>query len=215
MNLTSMPAAVSKLICSHNLAAEKKNLLTITCLLCAVLNSVAAERMTTVSIVGEAFHINGKPTYAGREWRGHRVEGLLMNSRMVQGIFDDRNPATAARWAYPDTKKWDAERNTREFIAAMPEWKKHGLLAFTINLQGGSPEGYSKSQPWENSAFDPDGALRADYMARLARILDRADELGMVAIVGYFYFGQDERLRDEAAVLHATDGTTQWLLDGG
>lgn len=215
MNLTSMPAAVSKLICSHGFAAEKKKILTITCLLCAVLNSDAAERMTTVSIVGEAFHINGKPTYAGREWRGHRIEGLLMNSRMVQGIFDDRNPATAARWAYPDTRKWDAGRNTREFIAAMPEWKKHGLLAFTINLQGGSPEGYSKSQPWENSAFEPDGALRADYMARLARILDRADELGMVAIVGYFYFGQDERLRDEAAVLHATDGATKWLLDGG
>jgi len=92
---------------------------------------------------------------------------------------------------------------------------KLGLLAFTLNLQGGSPEGYSKSQPWENSAFDPDGALRADYMVRLARILDRADELGMVAIVGYFYFGQDERLRDEAAVLHATDGATKWLLDGG
>lgn len=188
---------------------------TLACLLCVLHHSVAAERKTSVSIVGEDFHLNGKPTYAGRTWKGHRIEGLLLNSRMVQGIFDDRNPATAARWAYPDTGKWDAERNTREFIAAMPEWKKHGLLAFTINLQGGSPEGYSKSQPWENSAFEPDGALRADYMARLARILDRADELGLVAIVGYFYFGQDERLHDEAAVLRATDETTRWLLDGG
>jgi hypothetical protein len=134
---------------------------------------------------------------------------------MVHGIFDDMNPATAARWAYPDTGKWDAERNTREFIAAMPEWRHHGLLAFTINLQGGSPEGYSKAQPWENSAFDADGSLRPDYMARLARILDRADELGMVAIVGYFYFGQDERLRDEPAVIRATDAATRWLLDGG
>lgn len=174
-----------------------------------------AARVTTVSIVGDSFQINGRPTYAGREWLGHRIEGLLMNSRMVQGIFDDRNPATVARWAYPDTGKWDAERNTSEFIAAMPEWKKHGLLAFTINLQGGSPEGYSKAQPWENSAFNPDGTLRADYTARLARILDRADELGMVAIVGYFYFGQDERLIDEGAVLRATDAATRWVLDHG
>jgi hypothetical protein len=195
----------------------RHNFLTILCALSVLSASLAhaAERKTVVSIVGDAFHINGAPTYAGREWRGHRIEGLLMNSRMVQGIFDDRNPVTAARWAYPDTGKWDAERNTREFIAAMPEWKKHGLLAFTINLQGGSPEGYSKSQPWENSALDADGSLRADYMARLARILDRADELGMVAIVGYFYFGQDQRLRDEAAVLRATDEATRWLLDGG
>ena len=44
-------------------------------------------------------------------------------------------------------KKWDPERNTREFVAALPEWKRHGILAFTINLQGGSPEGYSQGQP--------------------------------------------------------------------
>ncbi|MEO7317449.1 MAG: hypothetical protein ABIZ56_00515 [Chthoniobacteraceae bacterium] len=193
----------------------KTTLRTIALLLAATSFTDAVEKQTVVSIKGDAFHINGTPTYAGREWRGQKVEGLLMNSRMVQGIYDDLNPETAPRWAYPDTGKWDAERNTREFIAAMPEWKKHGLLAFTINLQGGSPEGYSKSQPWINSAFEADGALRPAYMARLARILDRADELGMVAIVGYFYFGQDERVADEAAVIRATDNATRWLLDGG
>ncbi len=86
---------------------------------------------TTVSISGEDFCINGEPTFKGRIWNGHRIEGLLPNSRMVQGIFDDLNPETVSRFAYPDTGKWDAERNTREFIAAMPEWRRHGLLAFT------------------------------------------------------------------------------------
>jgi hypothetical protein len=46
-------------------------------------------------------------------------------------------------------------------------------------------------------------------------VLDRADELGMIVIVGYFYFGQDERLRDEAAIVSATDAATNWLLDKG
>ena len=156
---------------------------------------------TTVSIVGDEFYLNGKPTYAGRTWNGHKIQGLLLNARMVQGFFDDLNTNTVARWAYPDTGQWDAERNTREFIAAMPEWRRHGLLAFTINLQGGMPVNGANSQPWLNSAFEADGTLRADYLARLERILDRADELGMVVIVGYFYFGQDERLRDEAAVV--------------
>lgn len=172
----------------------------------------AARRKTSVSIRGDQFFINGKPTYAGRSYRGHRIEGLLMNSRMVQGIFDDLNQQTVKKWAYPDTKKWDAERNVREFLAAMPEWRKHGLLSFTINLQGGSPEGYSKGQPWENGAFAPDGVLRTAYMKRLERILNRADVLGMVAIVGYFYFGQDQRLADEAAVKNAVANATQWLL---
>ncbi|MBI3881998.1 MAG: hypothetical protein HY301_18290 [Verrucomicrobia bacterium] len=163
-------------------------------------------------MVGEDFRINGRPTYAGRSWHGQRIEGLLMNSRMVQGIYDDLNPETAARWAYTDTGRWDAGRNTREFLAAMPGWRRHGLLAFTLNLQGGSPEGYSKSQPWHNSAFEGDGSLRPDYLARLDAILSRADELGMVVILGYFYFGQDQRLRDETAVRDAVNNATQWLL---
>jgi hypothetical protein len=172
-------------------------------------------RRTSVSIVGDEFYINGRLTYQGRSWQGHKIEGLLLNSRMVQGIFDDRNPATATRWAYPDTGKWDTARNTREFIAAMPEWRRNGMLAFTINLQGGAPIGYAKEQPWYNSAIDPDGSLRSDYMDRLERILDRADELGMVVIVGYFYFGQDERIKDEAAVIKAVDNATRWILDRG
>jgi hypothetical protein len=174
-----------------------------------------ASRATEVSIAGGEFQVNGQPTYAGRTWRGHSIQGLLLNSRMVQGIFDDRNPATVQRWAYPDTGRWDAERNTREFLAAMPEWRRRGLLAFTIDFQGGSPQGYSKDQPWHNSAFEADGSLRPDYSGRLRRVLDRADELGMVVILGYFYFGQDERLTDEAAVLRATDEATRWVLDGG
>jgi hypothetical protein len=175
----------------------------------------AAFSQTTVSIVGEDFHLNGQPTYAGRMWQGHWVEGLLMNSRMVQATYDDLNEETATRWAYPDTGKWDAERNVSEFIAAMPEWKAHGLLAVTVNFQGGSPEGYSKTQPWINSAFDEDGSLRPAFADRMKRVLEAADQLGMVVIVGYFYFGQDQRLRDEAAVIRATDEATHWLLAGG
>jgi hypothetical protein len=246
------------------------------------LQGFAQTRRTEVTIRGAAFHINGRPTYAGRMFNGKRIEGLLMNTRVVQGIFDDLNPETASRWVYPDTKRWDPDRNTSEFTAAMPDWKRHGVLAFTINLQGGSPgfaggrgrggarggpgaapdaagrgappaaaEGNPAGVPpatapapeggggraggdapagaggrgaggrgptgpqLENSAIDPDGNLRPAYMARLQRVLDKADELGMVAIVGYFYFGQDQRLKDEAAVRRAVLNATNWILDHG
>ncbi len=173
------------------------------------------EPKTHVSIEGEKFLINGEPTFKGREWKGSEVEGLLPNSRMVQGVFDDLNPETVAKWKYPDTRKWDAERNTNEFIKAMPEWRNHGLLAFTINFQGGSPEGYSKSQPWENNAFEPDGTLRSAYADRMERIVKKADDLGMVVILGIFYFGQDERLQDENAVIAAVDNTVDWIQNNG
>ncbi len=170
---------------------------------------------TEVSIHGVQFFINGEVTYPGVTWQGRRIEGLLLNSRMVQGIFDDLNPETRGLWAYPDTGEWDAERNTREFIAAMPAWRAHGILAFTVNLQGGSPYGYSKEQPWINSAIAPDGSLREDYLARLSQILDRADGLGMVVILGLFYFGQEANMQDEAAIIAGVDNATDWVLEHG
>lgn len=170
---------------------------------------------TKVTIDGKKFKINGVYTYPGIYWNGIEIEGLLFNTRMVQGTFDDKNPDTVNKWAYPDTGRWDPERNVREFINAMPLWKEHGVICFTLNLQGGSPEGYSAGQPWENTAFLYDGALDMNYMHRLERILERADELGMVVILGYFYFGQSRRLRDEEAVRNAIHNASSWVLEKG
>lgn len=169
---------------------------------------------TTVSIQRDQFYINGKPTYEGRYWKGNKIEGLLMNSRMVQGIFDDLNPETVDSFVYPDTRKWDAERNNREFVAAMPVWNRYGLNCFTLNMQGGSPTGY-RYTPCTNPGFYKDGSLREPYMQRLDRILKRADELQMVVILGFFYFGQDQYLSDEKAVINATGNMIDWLFEKG
>ncbi|MFI1743423.1 hypothetical protein [Thalassobellus sediminis] len=168
-------------------------------------------KKTVVAIKGEQFYINDEITYKNRNWEGNKIEGLLFNSRMVQGVFDDLNPDTRDNFKYPDTQVWDPERNTNEFIAAMPDWKSHGLLAFTLNLQGGSPLGYG-NYGWVNTAFDSIGNLRPKYINRLEKILDKADDIGMVVILGYFYFGQDDQLKDEQAVLNAVDNITNWLL---
>ncbi len=172
------------------------------------------KRRTSVDIEGEDFHINGQVTYPGRYFKNRRVEGLLFNTRLVQGIFDDLNPDTRSLWDYPDGP-WDPERNTDEFVAAMPCWRGAGLLSFTLNLQGGNPQGYGKNQPWHNSAFTEKGQLRTDYIARLKRILEKADILGMVVILGCFYQAQDQRLLDNETVVQALDNVTQWLLEQG
>jgi histidinol phosphatase-like PHP family hydrolase len=178
-------------------------------------NGLRQQARTVLTINADQFMINGKLTYQGRYWKGNKIEGLLLNSRMVQGIFDDLNPKTVNDWAYADTKKWSADRNTDEFVANMKLWRDQGLLSFTINLQGGSPQGYSKAQPWYNSAYREDGSLRPEYMARLEKILNKADELGMVPIVGLFYFGQDQNLRDEAAVKNGVNNVADWLFGKG
>ncbi len=182
----------------------------ITILLCG--NDLSlGQRHTIVTIKGNRFFINGKPTLQGCCWRGQTLEGLLPNSRMVQGIFDDLNADTRQLWNYPDSGKWSAERNNREFLLAMKSWRDHGLLAFTINIQGGSPYGYSKDQPWINPGFTPDGQPDVAYFKRLEKILDHADELGMVVILGIFYFGQDQYLKDEKAMINAVDQTINWI----
>ncbi|MGM0931106.1 MAG: hypothetical protein ACQEXN_15575 [Actinomycetota bacterium] len=175
---------------------------------------------THVSIVGQQFLINGQPTYSGQAYEDKSIEGLLFNSRMVQAIFDDENSETQSRWAYPDTGKWDADRNTTEFVALLPTWRSFGLLGFTLNLQCGNPVRgrgpggpVPMQQPWEVSAYLANGSLKEAWLNRLKRVIDEADRLGMVVILGLFYFGQDHRLEDEAAVIRAAENVIRWLDD--
>jgi hypothetical protein len=171
---------------------------------------------THIAIDGGRFLVNGRPTYEGREHRGRSIEGLLFNSRMAQGIFDDANPETAARWRYPDTGAWDPDRNTDELCAALPEYRRHGLLAITVGLQGGgsiyTPEVYER---YLNSAYEPDGAFKPAAFDRLLRVIRAADGAGMIVIVNYFYWKQAARLRGEAVVASITERVTDWLLRAG
>ena len=99
-------------------------------------------RNTSVTIQDDAWLINGAPTYRGREYQGHKIEGLLLNSRMANALFNDTNELTRVLWKYPDTDAWDPDRNTSEFISTLPEYRNRGLLAVTVNLQGASPFGF-------------------------------------------------------------------------
>lgn len=171
---------------------------------------------TQIEIDGNQFFLNGRPTYQSRTWQGRSIEGLLFNSRMVQAIFDDLNPETAIHWRYPDTEVWDPERNTREFCITLPEYRRHGLLGVTVGLQGGGsiyiPEIYEN---FENSAFEPDGTFRLAFFQRLHKVLQAADDCGMVVIVNYFYITHARRFQSESIIQQVTEKVTGWLLDTG
>ncbi len=171
--------------------------------------------MTEVTIRGTDFYIDGKPTYEKRTFEGKRIEGLLFNVRAVQATFDDENPETAKRWAYPDTGVWDAERNVNEFCAALSDWRDNGVLAFTANFQGGgplyTPEIYNV---YKNNAFHENGELKTAYTYRMKKVLDAADELGMVVIVGFFYWKHTEKMNEDA-IKHACRQACKFLRDTG
>src|SRR5215470_17731339 len=127
------------------------------------------ETKTTVSIAGDRFLIDGKLPNERHIWNGRSIEGLLFNSRMANAIINDENPATRGLWSYLDGE-FTPERNTREFIAALPDYYAHGLRAVGINIQGGSPQGYSWNQPWHTSGFRSDGTMKVDYQQRLEQV---------------------------------------------
>jgi len=150
---------------------------------------------TSVSIQGGKWHINGQVTYPGT-----RAEGLLMNVRMVNSVFEDRRK--------PD---FDAQANTDRFLERIPDYAAHGVRAFTICLQGGMP-GYEGAL---NSAFEPDGCLRESYLARVRRVIEACDAQGVVVILGCYYQRQDQILADETAVRSGVLHVADWVHRSG
>ena len=169
---------------------------------------------TEVSIRAENFLINGTPSHAGRHFRGRSITGKLFIARMANATVDDRNPATIGAWCYADGP-WSAERNVTEFIAALPLYRRSGLDAVAINLQGGSPQGYSWHQPWRLSGFAPDGTAYPGTFERAARVIRAADALGMLVNLGLFYGWATQAMAGEAAILRAAGAALDWLAGLG
>lgn len=155
----------------------------------------SAHAATDVSLSGARWLIDGKPTNTGTA-----AEGLLMNVRMVNATFEDRSKAD-----------FDAEANTDRFIARIPDYAAQGVNAFTLCLQGGMP-GYEGAV---NSAFEPDGSLRPDYLRRVERVIRACDERGVVVILGLYYQRQSGILRDEAAVRAGVVNAVKWIQSCG
>lgn len=145
---------------------------------------------TRVSISRTIWRINGRPTCVGTA-----AEGLLMNVRMVNAVFEDaKRPA------------FDPAKNTAAFIARIPEYAT-AVRAFSICLQGGM-SGYEGAV---NSAFNPDGSLRESYMRRVADVIEACDCNGCVVILGCFYQRQDQILEDFRAVRAGVRNVANWL----
>jgi len=154
---------------------------------------------TRINLDGTRWTINGEVTYPGTP-----AQGLLMNVRMVNCIFEDRNPETCPAG-------FDSEANTQVFIARLPDYVRAGVRAFTVCLQGGLP-GYEGAL---NSAFAPDGSLRKEYLDRAARVIEACDSVGAVVILGCYYQRQDQVLRDADAVRAGVRNVARWVGEKG
>ena len=166
-----------------------------------------------IKIEKDKFLIDGKLTYSDVPKVNPEVLGKFFNFRAVQATFDDENPQTRTMWRYPDGSEYDPERQTNEFIAHLPEYKKYGVIGFTINFQGGGPVHgkFTSRQKWINTTFKEDGSFKPEYADRIKRVIEAAGKTGLIPIVGFFYFGQDHCLRDESAVKQGVINAVEFL----
>lgn len=155
----------------------------------------AVRRQTRVAIKKDRWLLNDAVTY-----RGARAEGLLMNVRMVNAVFEDAR-----------RRSFDPDANTSRFLQHLPDYVGCGARAFTISLQGGMP-GYEGAV---NSAINPDGSLRGPYLQRVRDVIEACDRQGAVVILGCFYQRQDQLLKDEAAVRAGVVNVAQWIKGCG
>lgn len=184
----------------------------LTCLLSIL--AVTQAQKTVIDVKDDNFFFNNELTYSSA--KDSNVHGLLMLSRLIQGVFDDANQSTIHLWQYPDTKKWDPMRNTQEFVGNMSIWRDHGLLSFTVGLQGGAPtksEAQMYPGPWIVSAYDFEtGELNMDYMNRLEMLLSKADEIGMIPIIQFFYVHQIGGFNGNNTIIrYAINNIISWL----
>ena len=168
---------------------------------------------TLLGIENDRFTINGKLTYSDIPRTHPQAHGLLMNARFIQGIFDDRaDPDRFSRFGYT----WDADENTDRLIAALPQWKRYGLLAFTVGLQGGMPVLTIENRTIDNNPFSETGTrIDKPYLRRLDKLIVAADGLGMIVIVSILYQGQSHRMADGRCIRNAVTTCSRFLKEAG
>ena len=99
----------------------------------------------------------------------------------------------------------------------MPEWRRHGLLGFTVNLQGGSPQGYSQGPALaQHAPSTPTARCAPDYLGRLGAHPRPGRRAGhgrrsSATSISARTSGCGTRRPSAAAV----DGGDGWLLDRG
>ena len=153
-----------------------------------------------VSISGDKWYLNGKIINEGTP-----AEGLLMNVRMVNSVFEDTGDLMPEKF-----HDFNKDQNTENFISKIPEYMSQGLNAFTISLQGGNP-GYEGAI---NSAFQPDGSLRSEYLERVERVIHEVDKNNGIVILTCFYQRQHSHssaLNGKKAIKIALENTANWI----
>ena len=77
-----------------------------------------------------------------------------------------------------------SDQTSQELIDQLPNYRDHGINAVSVFFMG--------SRFGDVKGYRPDATLDPVYAARMGRIIEAADELGMVVVVGCLYWGDSK-----------------------
>jgi len=197
----------------------------LTLLTCLLAGTAEAVEIATGTMLGQGYEPRSfylregkgawKKTYSGPGFRPGAA-GRLMNVRVAQAVVHDE-------WLTEEA--FDPEKNTERVIAALDDYKKHGILSISVSLQGANAAyertaHIKRTRPYKlgpgngmsMSAYESDGSLKPRWMARTLQLARELDKRGMVLNLVYFYAYQDEALSGPEAIDKATVATTDWLI---
>jgi hypothetical protein len=103
-----------------------------------------------------------------------------------------------------------SEQTTEDLIAFLPEYKRYGLNIVSVFLMG--------SRYGDVIGFNEDATLNQVYSNRLEKIIQAADELEMVILVGVLYWGDSKSKWDawgQKEAEKAVYNTVKWLSSRG
>lgn len=104
-----------------------------------------------------------------------------------------------------------SDRTTDELIERLPAYRRSGVNTVSVYFMG--------SRFGDVKGYRPDATLDPVYAARMGRIIEAADELGMVVLVGCLYWS-DSRAKEDLVgkwkqrdANRAVTNTVRWLSE--
>ena len=198
---------------------------TFSVLLClaSLVSTAAAAELATGSMLGPRFKSDRFYVRVGRSWveinrdkeYSKDARGKLVVVHADQGLFHDE-------WLVE--KPFDPRANTEALIASLDAYKAYGVGAVGVSLQGADPRyggaisrrsgtTYGEGKGTLVSAFEGDGSLKDEWMARLESLLRATAERGMFVVITYLHPAQDEALESPEAIVAAARNITRWLIE--
>jgi hypothetical protein len=104
-----------------------------------------------------------------------------------------------------------SDRTTDALIAQLPVYRDHGINTVSVFFMG--------SRFGDVKGYRPDATLDPTYATRMGRIIEAADDLGMVVVVGCLYWSTSRAKEELVACWHQKDAnraianTVRWLDD--